>query len=157
MDLFKWPIKLKSDKRMFLSGLLLLLAIFAGFDSDQNCMIYKIFTNFQSSCLQLPTQPIPESVNFRKSISTTINDQSFNFFLNLSQGYMDLLLNLIETTNFLSDSKLNGNFTNLWTDVINSLYNMKYQGIQHRTSVCLSVPKISTLHHIALQTSSHLM
>jgi len=39
MDLFKLLMKFRSDKRMFLSGLIILVAIFTKLESDKNCAI----------------------------------------------------------------------------------------------------------------------
>ena len=39
MDLFKWCMKVKSDKRMFLAGLLLLMTSFSAFQSEQYFVI----------------------------------------------------------------------------------------------------------------------
>jgi hypothetical protein len=76
MDLFKWCMKVKSDKRMFLAGLLLLMTSFSAFQSEQYFITKNFSTISQTSHLQLPIQPFPESVNFQKFISTTTNQKS---------------------------------------------------------------------------------
>ena len=134
MDLFRWCMKIKSDKRMFLAGLQLLMAIFTGSKSEQNWVI-KIFSRpSQTPRLQLPIQPFLESVNFQKFISTTTNHKSKSSAVSASlpQPHRDY--------NFLHDSETNINFTNLWSDVKYSFYHMKYQSTQHRKLISLTGP-----------------
>jgi len=84
MDLFKGCMKVKSDKRMFLAGLLLLMAIFTGIKSEQNSVTKNFSRTFHNSRLQLPIQPFPQSENFQKSISTTTNQQSKSFGISVT-------------------------------------------------------------------------
>jgi hypothetical protein len=134
MGLFKWCMKVKSNKRMFLAGLLLLKTSFSAFQSEEYLVIKNFSTTSQTSHLQLPIQPFPESVNFQKFISTTTNYKSTSSVVSasLAQPHWDY--------NFSHDSEPNINFTNLWSDVKYSFYYMKYQSTQVRKFISLTGP-----------------
>ena len=134
MDLFKWCMKVKSDKRMFLAGLLLLTTSFSAFQSEQYLVIKNFSWTSQTSRLLLPIQPFPDSVNFQKVISTTTNSKSTSSIISasLAQPHWDY--------NFSHDSEPNINFTNLWSHVKYSFYYMKYQSTQHRKIISLTGP-----------------